>query len=85
MGVKTMAKKTNGISAVYSSITGTVVSACDVINILASAGKQLAQNAETAAMVSRVNQETELYEAFNELDTEKLAKVQELKALLRNM
>lgn len=82
---KTMPKKTSGISAVYSSVTGTIVNTCDVINILASAGKQLAMNAESAAMAARVNNENELIEALGDIDAEKLAKVQEMKNLLRNM
>lgn len=82
---KVMPKKTSGVSAVYTSLTGTVVNACDVINILASAGKQLAQNAESAAMAARLTNEMELFDALSELDPEKLAKVKEMKELLRSM
>lgn len=82
---KAMPKKTSGISAVYTSLTGTIVHTCDVVNILASAGKQLAQNAESAAMASRLTNEMELFEALSTLDPEKLAKVQEMKEMLRNM
>jgi len=83
-------KKHSGIGAVYSSTTGTVVTVFNSVNVLASAGKMLAQNAEVQAMISRVESSNSLLETMG-VDTgelnavDRITQASSLMEALRNM
>lgn len=85
-----MAKKTSGISAVYSSVTGTVVTVASSLDVLASAGNQLAKNAEVQAMISRIESSNSLLEAMgidmsNKDPSQRLADASAIMTALRTM
>lgn len=83
-------KKSSGIGAVYSSSTGSIVSAFNTVNTLASAAHMLAQNAESQAMISRVESSNALLEVMGVNTTDmpadvRIANASALMQALRNM
>lgn len=74
-----------GISGVYSTSTEAVSTVFATVGTLASAGKLLAENAETQAMISRVESAKKLVEVIGKDGAKFLTDAASLMATLRNM
>lgn len=77
--------KDSGITAVYTSLTGSIVTTSRVVNSVANAAQSLANQAEQSAQISLIESSKNLLAALGDGGLETIQSAKEVMEALRKM